>query len=471
MAEELDEKLSPDTSPNAKSGPGVKRINNVPLYIIGIVGVLFVIMVVIIASGKGKPSGAAQEGGGTGQGNGQAANNTMFANELTRDYQAGVINAEGLPIEQPKPQVLDEAKPNQTPDLNQPPVRVAKPTGQELQDAPKQVSSASIQDREKENDLRTIHQQKMQKLQQAIGAASVVTAEFRQQQGGSRQAMASGSRDDRLAAIQSEYQRNSRPGASYQEKVAAIKTSLGGSAGGGMGSGPMTVSASSTDRNDLSNWDGESKRWKMDTQMENPGSDFELRAGFVIPGTMITGVNSDLPGQLMAQVSQNVYDTATGKHLLIPQGSRLVGTYSNDVAYAQERVMIAWQRIVFPDGRALDIGSMAGSDPSGYAGFEDKVNHHFWRIFGSAGALSVITAGVTLSQDTDSDSSGDRQRASDALSESMGQVLGQTMAQMISKNLNIAPTIEIRPGYRFNIMVSKDLTFNKPYKSFDYKGG
>ena len=202
--------------------------------------------------------------------------------------------------------------------------------------------------------------------------------------------------------------------------------------------------------------------------MENPGSPYELRAGFVIPGTMITGVNSDLPGQIMAQVSQNVYDTATGKHLLIPQGSRVVGTYSNDVAYAQERVMIAWQRIVFPDGKALDIGSMAGSDPSGYAGFKDKVNHHFWRIFGSAGALSVITAGVTLSQDTDSGSGSDRQRASDALSESMGQVLGQTMAQMISKNLNIAPTIEIRPGYRFNIMVSKDLTFNKPYQSFDY---
>lgn len=464
MAEEKDDKLSPDTSPNAKTGSGVKRINNLPLYIIGGIGTLFVIMVVIIASGKGQPTGPSQEDGESAQGSGQVANNDLFADELTRDYQAGVINPEGMNIEDTQKEAQPEVEP--APNLDQPPLRVAKPTDQELQDAPKQVSAATIQDREKENDLRTIHQQKMQQLQRAIGAPSVVTADFRPSQGNS-QAMASGSNQSRLSAIQQEYQRNSGASASYQEKVAAIKASLGGGSAG-MGSGPMTVSASSSDRNDLSNWDGKSERWKMETNMENPGSPYELRAGFVIPGTMITGVNSDLPGQIMAQVSQNVYDTATGKHLLIPQGSRVVGTYSNDVAYAQERVMIAWQRIVFPDGKALDIGSMAGSDPSGYAGFKDKVNHHFWRIFGSAGALSVITAGVTLSQDTDSDSGSDRQRASDALSESMGQVLGQTMAQMISKNLNIAPTIEIRPGYRFNIMVSKDLTFNKPYQSFDY---
>jgi type IV secretion system protein VirB10 len=212
---------------------------------------------------------------------------------------------------------------------------------------------------------------------------------------------------------------------------------------------------------------GRGDRWQLDAQVEAPGSPYELRAGFVIPATLISGVNSDLPGQITAQVSQHVYDTPTGKYLLIPQGSRLVGSYSSDVAYGQNRVLVAWQRIIFPDGKALDIGAMPGADSAGYSGFRDKVNNHYIRIFTSAVLMSGIIAGVSLSQDNNR-SYGDRQRASDALSESLGQVLGNTLAQIISKNLSIAPTIEIRPDYRFNVVVVKDLTFSKPYQSFDY---
>ena len=147
MAEEKDDKLSPDTSPNAKTGSGVKRINNLPLYIIGCIGTLFVIMVVIIASGKGQPTGPSQEGGESAQGSGQVANNDLFADELTRDYQAGVINPEGMNIEDTQKAPQPEVEP--APNLDQPPLRVAKPTDQELQDAPKQVSAATIQDRRK----------------------------------------------------------------------------------------------------------------------------------------------------------------------------------------------------------------------------------------------------------------------------------------------------------------------------------
>jgi type IV secretory pathway VirB10-like protein len=110
---------------------------------------------------------------------------------------------------------------------------------------------------------------------------------------------------------------------------------------------------------------GQGDRWRLDSQPEAPRSPFELRAGFVVPATLISGINSDLPGQIMAQVAQNVYDTPTGKHLLIPQGSRLVGSYSSDVAYGQSRVLVAWQRIVFPDGKAMDIGAMPGADSAG----------------------------------------------------------------------------------------------------------
>lgn len=169
----------------------------------------------------------------------------------------------------------------------------------------------------------------------------------------------------------------------------------------------------------------------------------------------------------MAQVSQDVYDTPRGQHKLIPQGSRLVGSYTSDIAYGQSRILIGWQRIIFPDGKAMDIGSMPGADSAGYAGFKDQVNNHYFRLFGSAFLMSAVTAGVALSQ-PDQGPNNSRPTASSAMSEALGQQLGQVTAQIISKNLNISPTLEIRPGYRFNVMVTKDITFSKPYKSFDY---
>ncbi len=173
---------------------------------------------------------------------------------------------------------------------------------------------------------------------------------------------------------------------------------------------------------------GQGDRWKLDSQPEAPRTPFELRAGFVVPATLISGINSDLPGQIMAQVAQDVYDTPTGKHLLIPQGSRLVGSYSSDVAYGQSRVLVAWQRIVFPDGKAMDIGAMPGADSAGYAGFNDQVNNHYVRLFGSAFLMSGVVAGVSMSQDRgNSGNQGNQQRASDALSEALGQVLGNTI--------------------------------------------
>lgn len=171
----------------------------------------------------------------------------------------------------------------------------------------------------------------------------------------------------------------------------------------------------------------------------------------------------------MAQVSQDVYDTATGKYMLIPQGSRLVGSYSSDVAYGQSRVLVAWQRIVFPDGKAMDIGAMPGADSAGYAGFRDQVNNHYFRLFSSAFLMSGVTAGITYSQrQNQANNAYGAPSASSALSEALGQQLGQVTAQLIAKNMSISPTLEIRPGYRFNVVVTKDMTFTKPYKSFDY---
>ena len=131
--------------------------------------------------------------------------------------------------------------------------------------------------------------------------------------------------------------------------------------------------------------------------------------------------------------------------------------------------MVAWQRIVFPDGKTIDIGAMPGSDEAGYAGYNDQVNNHYLRLFGEAILMSGITAGVTLSQDRNNNGNVYSQpTASSALSEALGQQLGTATAQMISKNLNISPTLEIRPGFRFNVMCIKDLVLTKAYKSFDY---
>jgi type IV secretion system protein VirB10 len=201
-------------------------------------------------------------------------------------------------------------------------------------------------------------------------------------------------------------------------------------------------------------------------QPEAPRTAYELRAGFVIPAILISGINSELPGQIMAQVSQDVYDTSRSKWKLIPQGARLVGAYSSDVAYGQARVLVAWQRLIFPDGKAMDIGAMPGADSAGYAGFNDRVNNHYWKTFSSAFLMSAVTAGIATSQPENSGYG--RPSLGSAMSEAVGQQLGQVTAQLIAKNLNIAPTIEIRPGYRFNVIVTKDMTFNKPYAPFDY---
>jgi len=181
-------------------------------------------------------------------------------------------------------------------------------------------------------------------------------------------------------------------------------------------------------------------------------SPYELKTGSVIPGIMLSGINSELGGMIVGQVSENVYDTATGQHLLIPQGSKLVGAYEPDVSYGQNRVLVAWNRIVFPNGDTLNIEAMNGTDQAGYAGFEDQVDHHYMRIFGSAllisalgGELSFSNGKISFNESGGSNNSG---------SESTVASVGNTM---LEKNLGIAPTIKIRPGYRFNIFVTKDM--------------
>jgi type IV secretion system protein VirB10 len=177
---------------------------------------------------------------------------------------------------------------------------------------------------------------------------------------------------------------------------------------------------------------------------------------------MISGINSDLPGQILAQVSQHVYDTATGQYLLIPQGSRLVGQYDSHVSYGQSRVLVAWRRIVFPDASTLELGSMPGADQAGYSGFHDKVNNHYWRIFGQALLVSLITAGVQLSQ-PDRGSLIEPIGREQEIAGVFGRQAGQLGSQIAGRNLAVQPTLEIRPGLRFTVLVNKDVIL-EPYE-------
>lgn len=187
-------------------------------------------------------------------------------------------------------------------------------------------------------------------------------------------------------------------------------------------------------------------------------SQYELKAGSIIPAIMIGGLNSDLPGQIIAQVSENVYDTKTGKHLLIPQGSRLVGTYDNSVTMGQSRVLVAWNRIIFSDGASLNLDMMPATDQAGYSGFNDRTNNHYGKIFGAALLMSAFSAGVQISQPQAAN--GENISNGQTMAGALGQQLGQTGSQVMQRNLRIQPTLQIRSGYRFNISVTKDFIIN-----------
>jgi type IV secretion system protein VirB10 len=188
--------------------------------------------------------------------------------------------------------------------------------------------------------------------------------------------------------------------------------------------------------------------------IQHPKSPYEVQAGTVIPATMIGGIDSDLPGEVIGQVRENVYDSATGNYLLIPQGSRLVGIYSSAVTYGQTRVLVAWNRLIYPNGDSIDLGQMPGSDVGGYAGFNDEVNNHYSRIFSSAILASLFSAAAQLSQPQNSNGT---ITSTQILAASLGQQANTVGTMLISRGLDIQPTLTIRNGYLFNIMVTKDM--------------
>jgi len=436
MQQPDDNMLSTEVSPSGlDKRSGVRRVNNLPLYLVGGAIGTFLLMMGVVGIERANKSQANVQSLPEKHGD-----SLQLAASITGNQTDGMVPAAVTPA----PPIVPLAVPIAIPDdLEKPPL-------------PKRLKETAATDPMAER----ITQEKIQMFENAVKSKSAVPFTTPTTQGDSDK------REQILERIDGAKQQL----ASADDANTAFKERLAQLHGGGS----TTVSVADTpnsQRNSLTAFDSKDKsdRWKLGSKVEAPPSPYTLRAGFVIPATLISGINSDLPGQIIGQVSQNVYDTATGKYLLLPQGSRLVGSYASDVAYGQSRVMVAWQRIVFPDGKTLDIGAMPGSDEAGYSGFNDQVDNHYVRIFGSAILMSGITAGVSYSQNANSNSGVNAQpTASSALSEALGQQLGNVTAQMISKNLNISPTLEIRPGFRFNVMCVKDLVLTKPYTAFDY---
>jgi type IV secretion system protein VirB10 len=199
-----------------------------------------------------------------------------------------------------------------------------------------------------------------------------------------------------------------------------------------------------------------------------PLSRYEIKAGWDIPATLEQAIDSDLPGDVKALVRSNVYDTATGEYLLIPQGARLLGTYNSAISYGQARVQVVWTRIIFPDGSSINLDGMSGHDDQGRAGFHDQVNNHYARLVGFAVLTSAFAAGLELSQRQNT-SLLTTPTAGQTASAAVGQQLTELGAEVTRRNLNIQPTIKIRVGYKFTVRVNRDMLFDAPYKPVEMR--
>jgi type IV secretion system protein VirB10 len=198
------------------------------------------------------------------------------------------------------------------------------------------------------------------------------------------------------------------------------------------------------------------KRTVSSDRVATPASPNVLQAGAVIAAALITGIRSDLPGQITAQVTENVYDSPMGKILLIPQGTRIIGQYDNGVGFGQRRILLVWNRLIFPNGRSIVLERQPGADGEGYAGLEDGVDYHWGELFKAAALSTLLGVGSEMGSSSEESTivRALRRGAADSVSD-----IGQ---QVVSRQINIAPTLTIRPGFPVRVIVTRDLVL-EPY--------
>ncbi|MGI8840013.1 MAG: TrbI/VirB10 family protein [Caulobacteraceae bacterium] len=192
-------------------------------------------------------------------------------------------------------------------------------------------------------------------------------------------------------------------------------------------------------------------------RVQAPASPYLLQAGGIIAAALITGLRSDLPGEVTAQVTEDVFDSVTGRTLLIPQGARLVGQYDAEVSFGQSRALLVWNRLIMPNGRSIVLERQPGADPQGYAGLEDKLDNHWGTLFKAAILSTILSVGAEAGTNSNNNS------LVQALGQGASDSISQTGRQVVQRSLNVQPTITIRPGYPVAVMITHDLVL-EPYR-------
>jgi type IV secretory pathway VirB10-like protein len=253
-------------------------------------------------------------------------------------------------------------------------------------------------------------------------------------------------------AVASQLAQGSADSAQLQERLLELAQRGGGAAPGSANPGPRDDANGQDDKTEFAAKSRDTD-FSLHAAVERPRSPYTLFAGTVLPCVLTQGINSDLPGQIGCLISQNVYDTVTGRYLLIPQGTKAIGTYDSRVAYGQERVLVVWTRLLRPDGTTLSLEGMPGTDLSGYAGLTGHVNNHYLRLLSGVVMGSLIGASAQIATGANSQNPSFAALAV----QGAGQNINEAGQQITRKNLNIQPTIEVPPGARLNIFSTKDL--------------
>ncbi|WP_313291572.1 IncP-type conjugal transfer protein TrbI [Rhizobium rhizoryzae] len=423
------------TAGNADDQQSMRRLNRLPIIVAIVIIVMFFGVVIIGLSWRGLSFTQVNE-----LDNSSASPATTFGDQLKRGVTDGIIGEpDQREVFQPTPVVIEREPVREPVVERQNEVR----TERRSQLEPEAEWKARLKREQEEQIIREAQRQRMASLQaQATALDSQLKVDVSEVQ-----KSVSETRTDSRQPL------NATTNSASDLYSAAMKSGL---------LGQNVDQNGQTSKEDFFNQDIKDLGY-LPNQVVPQLSPYELKRGSVIPATMITGLNSDLPGRISAQVSQNVYDSATGYRLLIPQGAKLFGRYDSKVSFGQERVLVVWTDLIFPNGSTLQIGGMSGTDAEGYGGFKDKVDRHLWRTFGSAALVAIIGTGIDMSM-PESSTLATQDTASDAARRNFAESFGRVAEQTISKNLNVQPTIRIRPGYKFNVLVDQDIIFPSAYR-------
>ncbi|WP_182333650.1 TrbI/VirB10 family protein [Stenotrophomonas acidaminiphila] len=421
---------SPDFLAAPKKGAGVRRLNRVPLLVVG--------TLVLMAVG--------------------VVTYTFFQRQAQSNAKAAAVGPPPVestakpPVRPSAADYVEATPPSMPPGM---PTDVVAAAGNELavpaEAAAEHPAGPSEAYENRMRLIQRVEEQRMMRTEAALTAEPAVQA-FKKDSG-SGAAVSSAIAADPMSQMMAQYAAAANSaGAMGQMGAPSFAGDPGAMGGGG---GAVDPNGQAAKRAFLAQQQSADDPYLGHTRQPAVSPQQEVKAGTIIPGVLMSGINSDLPGQIMGQVRENVYDTATGRNLLIPAGARLIGTYDNGVTFGQSRALVTWSRVIYPDGSSVNLNSMPGADMRGYAGFDDKVNNHYWRVFGHGLLVSMFSAGVQLS--VPQKNSGDGYDAQQIMAAELGRQMGQLGIEMARKNMDIQPTIEIRPGYRFNVMVTKDI--------------